>query len=171
MVYWRAEWSSLPDEMQLMFSFEAGCHRWIGALSMRTLSLLAFGLLGVAALGAIPGQLACEPKVAGSCGDILWLALLFLLGFCGLILLLVAMIMGIIRTRKRHQWGWLLGLCVGTFVPLPVMFLVAGALTAVYGPDALQPLLPLVVGLLLTPVTVLVYSVRYPTAPRMSVAT
>jgi hypothetical protein len=138
---------------------------------MRTLSFLAFILLGVAALGAIPGQVGCEPKVAGECGDILWLVLLGLLGFCGLILVLVALIVGIVRTSKRHQWAWLLGLCVGTFVPLPVMFLVAGALTEVYGPDALQPTIPVVVGLLLTPVTVLVYSVRYPLAPRMSVAT
>jgi hypothetical protein len=171
MVYWRPDWPWLTGEVELVLGFAAGHHRWIGASSMRTLSYLAFGLLGIAALGAIPGQLACEPMVAGFCGDILWLALLFLLGFCGLILLLSALIVGIVRTSKRRQWAWLLGLCVGAFVPLPVMFLVAGALTEVYGPDALQPLLPIVVGLLLTPVTVLVYSVRYPPVPRMSVAT
>jgi hypothetical protein len=157
--------------MELVFQFTTSHHRWIGASSMRTLAYLAFGFLGVAALGAIPGQLACEPMVAGFCGDILWLALLFLLGFCGLILLLCALIVGIVRTSKRRQWAWLIGLCVGTFAPLPVMFLVAGALTEVYGPDALQPLLPIAVGLLLTPVTVLVYSVRYPPAPRIGVAT
>jgi hypothetical protein len=138
---------------------------------MPTLSYLAFGLLGFAALGAIPGQLACEPMVAGFCGDIVFVLLLFLLGFLGLILLLIALIMGIVRTSKRRQWAWLLGLCAGTFLTLPATYVVAIPLSNVYGPNALQTLLPTVVGLLLTPLTVLVYSVRYPPVPKMSVVT
>jgi hypothetical protein len=147
--------------MERMFLIATGHHRWNGASPMRALSFLAFGLLGVAALGAIPGQLACKPVVEGFCNDFVLVALLFLLGFCGLILLLIALIVGIVRTSKRRQWAWLLGLCVGTLAPLPVMLGLAIALGSVYGSDAWQPLLPIVAGLLLTPVTALVYSVRY----------
>jgi hypothetical protein len=140
---------------------------------MRALSFLAFALLGIAALGVVPAQFACEPLVAGFCGDLGWIALLVLVGFCGVVLLLSALVVGIVRTSKRQQWAWLVGLCVGTLAAPVVLELLASLLlTILYnGPSELQQSLPTALALLLSPVTVLVYSARYPPTPRMSVAT
>jgi hypothetical protein len=51
-----------------------------------------------------------------------WSALLFLLGFCGFILALIASIQAIAKTVKKRQWGWLLGLVIGVLGPLPAGF-------------------------------------------------
>jgi len=120
----------------------------------------------VAALGLIPVQLTCVDTPFGYCGNnLLWSALLFLLGFCGLVLALIASIQGIVKTVKRRQWFWLLGLVTGFLAPLPVGFALAAYLAqAVYGTDVIQPYLPISVGLLLTPTVALVYSSKYEAA-------
>src|SRR5215468_5869254 len=102
----------------------------MGAYTMRTLSFLAFALLSVVALGGIPAVLGCYPLLAGFCADLGWVALLALLGFCGVVLLLSALIVGIVRTIRRRQWAWLVGLCVGTLAPTVLLTLLTALLQA-----------------------------------------
>jgi hypothetical protein len=130
---------------------------------MRKVSLVALALLGVAALGAIPDVLTCGPSAIGECGNnLLWSALLFLLGLIGCLLALIASGRGVVRAILQRQWVWALGLLFGVVVPLPAGFVLSQPLSQAYGSTALPPLLPVAAGLLLTPVTVLIYGVRYP---------
>jgi hypothetical protein len=72
---------------------------------MRTLSLAALILLAISTLGY--------------CGNNLgWSALLILLVLCGVVLALIASILGIISTIQPCQWGWLGGLIAGFLAPL-----------------------------------------------------
>jgi hypothetical protein len=131
---------------------------------MRTMSLLALALLGVSALGVVPVSLTCDSTTPlGECGNnLLWIGVLYLLAVCGCLLAQIASIIGIVRAVKRRQWGWLLGLVVCILAPLPLGIVLSFPLANAYGPNSLQTSLSISVGLLLTPVAVLVYSWRFP---------
>jgi hypothetical protein len=135
---------------------------------MRTLTIWALALFGVTAVGGVSDVLTNQ-SVAGFSTNIGWTALLFLVASCGLILALIASVRGMVRAGKRHEWGWLAALIVGLLLPMPVSFSVADAIqqyasaTVVgFSVDTYLPeYLPIFVGLLLTPVTALVYVVRH----------
>jgi hypothetical protein len=127
---------------------------------MRTLSILALVLLSIVALGAIPlATSTCSSSGAGaeldcmgnSMGELFWL---FVDGFLGSVLVLIAFVWGVVRAIRSSQWGWLVGLCVGVLVPAPVLI----TLSTLVHDNALLAVLPISAGFLLTPSPPLVYS-------------
>ena len=88
---------------------------------MRTVSLLALGLLAIAALLLVISLMACGARDYSTCTTMQLGAIILIL--VGSVLALIATIVNAVRTAKRRQWTWLACLVACLLVPLPMALL------------------------------------------------
>jgi hypothetical protein len=126
---------------------------------MRGLALTSLAILAVTCVGTAVDVLTDVPSIIEVTSHIALADLLLRAALLGLLLALIASLWGCIRAVKRHQWGWLVVLVDGFLAPLPVGLALSLPLAInAAGLNDLQWLVPICVGLLLTPVAALVYS-------------
>jgi hypothetical protein len=116
------------------------------------LSLVAFVFLGATALVGL--------LTVATTTDISSLALATgVCGLFGLTFTLIAVIVGIVRAIRNHQWRWLASILVGTALPLQAAVVAEHLMRPLYEPNGLQQVVPYYVGLACAPLAVVAYSV------------
>ncbi len=119
-------------------------------------ALWAFVLLGGTAIFGTLFSITYHGEFSG----VLWYLLTALCGLVGVPVTLVAVILGVVRASRNHQWRWLAAILIGTVLPLPVAVAVSSAVYSVsYDYNQLQMSFPWAFGVVCMPLAVALYTV------------